>query len=166
MTPVNHPVGHPVFQAGRRDIDTVIVGGRVLKHRGEVFGLDLSRARRLAEASREHIRAAVGETAWQQMHQATSHLNPSAGCPERHRQLPSHTFDSAVCRRVPEHLQLVAKLGHGPGVQSRPAAQPCLPGAARALSDAYHPLESVGGAVPHGQGQQAEMDGHGHGEGP
>ncbi|MFI1358421.1 amidohydrolase family protein [Streptomyces sp. NPDC020898] len=66
MTPVNHPVGHLVFQAGRGDIDTVIVGGRVLKHRGELIGLDLARARRLAEASRDHIRGAVGETAWQQ----------------------------------------------------------------------------------------------------
>ncbi|MEV0224941.1 amidohydrolase family protein [Streptomyces sp. NPDC050704] len=65
MTPVNHPVGHLVFQAGRGDIDTVIVGGRVLKHRGELIGLDLVRARRLAEASRDHFRAAVGETAWQ-----------------------------------------------------------------------------------------------------
>jgi 5-methylthioadenosine/S-adenosylhomocysteine deaminase len=66
MTPVNNPVGHLVFQAGRGDIDTVIVGGRVLKHRGELVGLDLARARRLAEASRDHIRAAIGETAWQQ----------------------------------------------------------------------------------------------------
>ncbi|GAB3000873.1 hypothetical protein GCM10023080_078340 [Streptomyces pseudoechinosporeus] len=66
MTPVNNPVGHLVFQAGRGDIGTVIVGGRVLKHRGELIGLDLARARRLAEASRDHIRAAVGETAWQQ----------------------------------------------------------------------------------------------------
>jgi len=64
MTPVSNPVGHLVFQAGRGDIDTVIVNGKVLKHRGELVGLNLTRARRLAERSRDHIRSAVGERAW------------------------------------------------------------------------------------------------------
>ena len=65
MTPVNNPVGQLVYQAGRDDIDTVIVNGKVLKHRGELVGLDLPRARRLAEATRDHFRAGVGEAAWQ-----------------------------------------------------------------------------------------------------
>ncbi|MFE6358763.1 amidohydrolase family protein [Streptomyces sp. NPDC057806] len=67
MTPVNNPVGHLVFQAGRGDIDTVVVNGRVLKHRGELTGIDLRRARRQAEASRDHLRGAVGEAAWQNL---------------------------------------------------------------------------------------------------
>lgn len=64
MTPVNNPVGHLVFQAGRGDVDTVMVNGRVIKHQGELIGLDLARARRLAERSRDHIRGAIGEAAW------------------------------------------------------------------------------------------------------
>jgi hypothetical protein len=65
MTPVNNPVGHLVYQAGRGDVDTVVVNGKVLKHRGELVGLDLPRARRLAEATRDHFRAGVGEAVWQ-----------------------------------------------------------------------------------------------------
>ncbi|TDC20657.1 hypothetical protein E1265_21180 [Streptomyces sp. 8K308] len=53
-----------VFQAGRGDVDTVVVGGRVRGHGGEPVGLDLTRARRLAEASRDHLRAAGGEATW------------------------------------------------------------------------------------------------------
>ncbi|MFF3346434.1 amidohydrolase family protein [Streptomyces sp. NPDC002779] len=64
MTPLNNPVGHLVFQAGRGDIDTVVVNGRVLKHRGKLIGVDLAHARRQAEASRDHLRDAVGEAAW------------------------------------------------------------------------------------------------------
>lgn len=48
----------------RGDIDTAVVNGRVLRHRGELMGLDLARARRLAEAMRDHVRSAVGEEAW------------------------------------------------------------------------------------------------------
>jgi hypothetical protein len=63
MTPVNNPVGHLAFQAGRGDIDTAVVNGRV-KRRGELIGLDLTRARRLAAATRDHIPAGVGGAAW------------------------------------------------------------------------------------------------------
>jgi hypothetical protein len=65
MTPVNNPVGHLVYQAGRGDVDTVVVNDKVLKHRGELVGLDLPRARRPAEATRDHFRAGVGEAVWQ-----------------------------------------------------------------------------------------------------
>ncbi|MDT9696902.1 hypothetical protein [Streptomyces sp. P17] len=64
---MNNPVGHVVFQAGRGDVDTVVVKGRVLGHRGELIEVDLPRARRLAEASRDHLRTAVGEAAWQRL---------------------------------------------------------------------------------------------------
>ncbi|MFF4357642.1 amidohydrolase family protein [Streptomyces sp. NPDC001604] len=67
MTPVNSTFGHLVFHAGRGDVDTVVVNGRVLKHRGELIGLNLPRARRLAEAARDHVRSAIGEEAWRNL---------------------------------------------------------------------------------------------------
>ncbi len=67
MTPVNNPIGHLVFHAGRGDIDTVVVNGRVLKHRGELIGVNLPRARRLAEATQDHLVSSIGEEAWRNL---------------------------------------------------------------------------------------------------
>ncbi|WP_210575277.1 hypothetical protein [Streptomyces sp. GESEQ-4] len=57
---MNDPIATLVFQAGRGEVDTVLVDGRVLKHRGEPLGIDLDRARTLAENSRDHLRTAIG----------------------------------------------------------------------------------------------------------
>lgn len=59
------PGRHLVYQAGRGAVDTAVVNGKALKHRGELVGLDLTRARRLAEATRDHFRAGVEEAVWQ-----------------------------------------------------------------------------------------------------
>lgn len=66
MTPTHNPMGHLVFQAGRGDVDTVLVNGRVLKHRGSLVDVDLNRARRLVEKSLEYLRSRISATDWEQ----------------------------------------------------------------------------------------------------
>lgn len=66
MTPVNNPAAHIVFQAGRSDIDTVFVNGRVLKHRSELIGADPRRARHLIERSLEYLRSQIPAREWAQ----------------------------------------------------------------------------------------------------
>lgn len=66
MTPMINPAGHIVFQASRGDVDTVLVNGRVVKHRGTLVGVDLPRARRLIERSLEHLRSQIPNEEWQQ----------------------------------------------------------------------------------------------------
>ncbi|MCX4406057.1 MULTISPECIES: amidohydrolase family protein [unclassified Streptomyces] len=64
MTPVSNPIGHVVFQAGRGDVDTVMVNGKVLKHRGVLLGHYLDRARRLAHESLAHLKSEIGDAEW------------------------------------------------------------------------------------------------------
>lgn len=64
MTPVHNPAGHIVFQAGRGDIDTVLVNGRVLKRRGALIGVDLGRARSLVGESLEYLRSRIPDEDW------------------------------------------------------------------------------------------------------
>lgn len=66
MTPTHNPAGHIVFQAGRGDVDTVLVDGRVLKHRGTLIGADLGRARQLVQESLEYLRSKIPDREWQQ----------------------------------------------------------------------------------------------------
>ena len=66
MLPTSNPVGHIVFQAGRGDVDTVLVDGRVLKHRGTLIGADLRRARQLVQESLEYLRSNIPDREWQQ----------------------------------------------------------------------------------------------------
>ncbi|MET8978178.1 amidohydrolase family protein [Streptomyces sp. NPDC004539] len=65
MTPTHNPAGHLVFQAGRGDVDTVLVNGRVLKHRGELTGVDLGRARRLVRESFAYLRSRIPDAEWE-----------------------------------------------------------------------------------------------------
>jgi cytosine/adenosine deaminase-related metal-dependent hydrolase len=65
MTPMLHPHGHVAFQAQRGDVHTVLVGGRVVKHEHRLVGVDLDAARRAVEQTVEHLRAALGEEAWE-----------------------------------------------------------------------------------------------------
>jgi cytosine/adenosine deaminase-related metal-dependent hydrolase len=66
MFPVLNPYGHVVFQANRADVHTVLVDGRVLKHRHELVGLDLAGAREEVADTVEHLRSTLGDKAWQQ----------------------------------------------------------------------------------------------------
>ncbi|MGW0810993.1 amidohydrolase family protein [Nonomuraea sp. NPDC002799] len=63
--PLLNPFGHVAFQAQRGDVHTVLVGGRVVKHEHRLLGVDLAAARRQVESTVEHLRAAMGEEAWE-----------------------------------------------------------------------------------------------------
>jgi hypothetical protein len=64
MFPVVNPYGHVVFQAGRGDVHTVMVDGKVVKYNGRLLGDDLNRARQAIEKSVEYIRGQLGPQAW------------------------------------------------------------------------------------------------------
>ncbi|MBN9386729.1 MAG: amidohydrolase family protein [Chloroflexi bacterium] len=64
MFPLVHPYGHVVFQAGRGDVHTVMVDGKVVKYNGRLLGDDLNRARQAIEKSVEYIRGQLGPQAW------------------------------------------------------------------------------------------------------
>jgi 5-methylthioadenosine/S-adenosylhomocysteine deaminase len=60
LYPSNNAVGTVVQAAERSNIDTVIIGGRVRKYRGQVVGLDMVRLKAMVEESRSHLFSAVG----------------------------------------------------------------------------------------------------------
>lgn len=64
MFPILNPYGHLVFQAGRGDVDTVMVNGRIVKRNHELVACDLDKARRAVEATVEHTRSELGEAEW------------------------------------------------------------------------------------------------------
>ncbi len=65
MFPIVYSEGHLVFQAGRNDVQTVLVDGKPVKYAHQLLAGDrLEEARRLCAASIEHVRGALGEEAW------------------------------------------------------------------------------------------------------
>jgi 5-methylthioadenosine/S-adenosylhomocysteine deaminase len=60
LYPSNNAVGTVVQAAERSNIDTVIIGGRVRKYRGQVVGLDMVRLKAMVEESRGHLFSAMG----------------------------------------------------------------------------------------------------------
>lgn len=64
MVPPINPVHRLVFHAQRGEVDTVMVNGRVLKYGGKLLGGTFDRARRLAEASMNHLREKIGAQQW------------------------------------------------------------------------------------------------------
>ena len=62
--PLLNPYGHVAFQAQRGDVHTVLVDGRVVKHEGELVGVDLADLRRRAEETVEYLVGEMGEEAW------------------------------------------------------------------------------------------------------
>ena len=62
--PLLNPYGQVAFQAQRGDVHTVVVDGRVVKHEGELVGVDLADLRRRADATVEHLQSVMGEEAW------------------------------------------------------------------------------------------------------
>ncbi|HEY3608184.1 MAG TPA: amidohydrolase family protein [Pseudonocardiaceae bacterium] len=66
MFPILNPFGHVVFQAGRGDVDTVLVNGKLVKYQHELVGIDLDRARSAVADTVEFARREIGESAWQQ----------------------------------------------------------------------------------------------------
>jgi cytosine/adenosine deaminase-related metal-dependent hydrolase len=61
MSPVNHPVAAVVQSASARDVDTVLIAGRIKKRHGKLVGVDVERARRLIYEARDHVFAQGGQ---------------------------------------------------------------------------------------------------------
>src|SRR5207237_8733388 len=55
LYPSNHAIGTVVSAADIRNIDTVIVGGRIRKFRGKMVGLNMEKFRQLADESRNYL---------------------------------------------------------------------------------------------------------------
>ena len=55
LTPLNNPVAAVVTGAGPRDVDTVLVAGKLVKQNGKLLGVDLARIRNLLLDTRDHL---------------------------------------------------------------------------------------------------------------
>jgi len=66
MYPLLHPYGSLVFQAGRGDVHTVIVNGRIVKHDHKLIGIDLAAAKSAVANTVDYARTTMGEQAWQE----------------------------------------------------------------------------------------------------
>jgi 5-methylthioadenosine/S-adenosylhomocysteine deaminase len=64
MFPLLNPYGHVVFQAGRGDVHTVVVNGRVVKFDHQLTGSDLGRARQVIEETVGYLQGELGPEAW------------------------------------------------------------------------------------------------------
>ncbi len=64
MFPVLHPYGTVVYQAGRGDVDTVLVNGQVVKHDHRLVGDHLATARAAVTETVDYARSTMGEQAW------------------------------------------------------------------------------------------------------
>lgn len=64
MFPILHPYGHVVYQAGRGDVHTVLVNGKVVKYRHELCGIDLDRVRAVVSGTVDYARDQMGEDEW------------------------------------------------------------------------------------------------------
>src|SRR5438105_14417665 len=53
--PSNHAIGTVVAAADIRNIDTVIIGGKVRKFRGKMAGVNMDKFRQLADESRNYL---------------------------------------------------------------------------------------------------------------
>lgn len=60
LYPSNHAIGTVVLAADTRNIDTVIVGGRVRKLRGRMAGVNMDKFRQMADESRNYLFTRAG----------------------------------------------------------------------------------------------------------
>ncbi|HET6856015.1 MAG TPA: amidohydrolase family protein [Streptomyces sp.] len=65
MHPIIHPYGHVVFQAGRGDVHTVMVNGKIAKYDHALLDDTLTASRRATTESVEYFRTTMGEDEWQ-----------------------------------------------------------------------------------------------------
>jgi 5-methylthioadenosine/S-adenosylhomocysteine deaminase len=65
MTPIVNPYGHLVYQAGRGDVHTVLVGGEAVKFDGRLIAGDLPGVRSKLESTVEYLQRELGDEAWQ-----------------------------------------------------------------------------------------------------
>jgi cytosine/adenosine deaminase-related metal-dependent hydrolase len=64
MFPLLNPYGHVVFQAGRGDVHTVMVDGKIVKYDHRLHGADLAKARGAVAQTVEYAQSLMGEKAW------------------------------------------------------------------------------------------------------
>jgi cytosine/adenosine deaminase-related metal-dependent hydrolase len=64
MTPILNPYGHVVYQAGRGDVHTVLVGGALVKHNGKLVAGDLPGVRSKLENTVEYLQSNLGDDTW------------------------------------------------------------------------------------------------------
>jgi len=58
--PLNDPVATALLGVGVRDVETVLVGGRIRKHAGDLIGCDVAALRRRVQQSRDDVFARSG----------------------------------------------------------------------------------------------------------
>jgi cytosine/adenosine deaminase-related metal-dependent hydrolase len=63
--PILHPYGHVVYQAGRGDVHTVLVNGKVVKHDHKLVGVDLGAAKAAIGSTIEYLKAEHGAEEWE-----------------------------------------------------------------------------------------------------
>jgi len=63
--PVLHPYGHVVYQAGRGDVHTVVVNGKVVKHDHKLVGVDLGPARAAIDETLAYLKEEHGPEEWE-----------------------------------------------------------------------------------------------------
>lgn len=85
MMPVNDPIAAVVLAAGPRDVDTVLVAGRVVKRAGRLVGVDLARLGRELCASGDRIVAQAADVDTQELRQLVGPLFPLEPEPEPRR---------------------------------------------------------------------------------
>src|SRR5690554_194530 len=64
MTPIINPYGHVVYQAGRGDVHTVMVGGELVKQNGKLVAGDLPGVRTKLENTVEYLQSELGDDTW------------------------------------------------------------------------------------------------------
>jgi cytosine/adenosine deaminase-related metal-dependent hydrolase len=64
MTPIINPYGHVVYQAGRGDVHTVLVGGAPVKYNGKLVSGDLPGVRSKLENTVEYLHSSLGDETW------------------------------------------------------------------------------------------------------
>ncbi len=64
MFPILNPYGHVVYQAGRGDVHTVLVNGKVVKHEGQLVGIDVNVARDAVARTVEYAHGRIGDPGW------------------------------------------------------------------------------------------------------
>jgi cytosine/adenosine deaminase-related metal-dependent hydrolase len=64
MFPLVNPYGHVALQAGRGDVQTVLVNGRLVKHDHRLIGVDMNAVRDRVTDTVEHLQSTLGPAAW------------------------------------------------------------------------------------------------------
>jgi 5-methylthioadenosine/S-adenosylhomocysteine deaminase len=59
LYPSNNALGSVVQAADRSNVDSVMIGGRFRKRRGQIVGLDMTKLKRIVEESRRYLFAAI-----------------------------------------------------------------------------------------------------------